>query len=96
MKYYEVWGNHIKEIEIVRETDSFVFIEQLDFRGNKKNIRHLKKSYFNNYFPTWKEAHDFLVSEAMAKVNNARIALGLREDELEKIKAMREEGLCSK
>jgi len=51
----------IKEIEVERETDSSVWIN---------GRRNAKRSDWGNYYDTWQEAHDALLSRQRTHLSN--------------------------
>ena len=59
-KYKISWRDKIVKVEVERETEHCVFTKE----PNGKIEKHLKKSSYSNYFDSWKEAHDFMLTKA--------------------------------
>jgi hypothetical protein len=51
----------------------------------------LRRAKAGVFFDTWKEAHNFLLTQARDAVNNARVTLKTREDYLALIESLTEE-----
>ena len=82
------WGKvKIAPVECIKETVKQVWIEREGFQGRKEVSRRAKEGAF---FDTWKEAHDFLLNQAKAELQNARITLGHKEEVLALIEALTE------
>ena len=90
IKYQTMWHGssmaQIKAIEVLRETEKQVVIAT----NNGKESRENKKSDFKNWFDTWKQAHDFLVSEAEKNVRELRLKLQQANGHLGNIKGMKD------
>jgi hypothetical protein len=71
----------IKEVDVERSTKSCIFVA-----GGE---RRLKLSSWDNFFPTWQEAHDFLRVEAEKKLKSVKEQLGFAEEELRHILALK-------
>lgn len=78
----------IAPVKCVKETAKQVWIEQDDYRGRKEVLRRAKAGVF---FDTWKEAHNFLLTQARDAVHNAKVTLKTREDYLTLIESLTEE-----
>lgn len=73
-------GPRIEEVEIVRETDSSVFL-----LGGQ---RRAKVSECESYHDSWKEAHELLLARAEGRVSQARRALERANGALGNVKSM--------
>lgn len=83
------WGkSKITPVVCIKETPKQVWIEQDDYRGRKEVLRRAKAGVF---FDTWKEAHNFLLTQARDAINNAKVTLKTREDYLALIESLTEE-----
>ena len=69
----------ITAIEVERETESSVWIH---------GRRNAKRSGYLNYFDTFEQAKDFLLSEAHKIIDAKKAALGNAEAYLESIEAL--------
>ena len=92
MKKYRIGGYYVRieEIEILRETESSVFIATTHSR--KKEQREAKVSSYHQYHDTWEAAHKYLLEKASVRVASASRRLDYETATLKTIKAMRPEG----
>ena len=61
----------IDAVQVERSTEKSVWV--LDQHGRRtKSSRYARRSSYDNYFPTWDEAHQFLTEEAEKKRDQAR------------------------
>jgi hypothetical protein len=82
------WGKtKITAVVCIKETPKQVWIESTDYKGRKDVWR---KSKENTIFDTWKEAHNFLLIQANTALQNAKITLEHRENDLALVQAMTE------
>jgi hypothetical protein len=79
------WGTRIDTVEILSHTDKTVTIK---YGANGTHRRNLRSS-FENYFATWEEAWQFLLSKATHDVDTARVRLKAQLEHLEKVQAMK-------
>ena len=73
----------IKKIEVVRETDKFVFITEAN--------RQAKDSTDYSWFDTWEEAKNHLLDVYGERVLTARRRLQVANSKLGNVKGMKEE-----
>ena len=71
MKRYHTtrWSIEIEEIEVLRETNSFMILSQ---EGRRKERREAKKTDYHLYHETWKAAHTYLLQRAEGRVDQGR------------------------
>ena len=60
IKYEISWMDKIIKLEVEKESEHCIFTRE----SNGKLEKHLKKSSYSNYFNSWEEAHDFLLTKA--------------------------------
>lgn len=73
--------NPIEAVEVERFTDSSVWI-----KGN----RQARSAEWDQFWPTWGEAHAFLLRRAEQKLASARTALTMAQGHYGNIKGLRE------
>jgi hypothetical protein len=73
-------SNPIQTVEIQKETEKMVVL--------MNGQRELKKSSYEQYFDSWDEAKQFLVSKAESKLTYAISSLESAQKELERIKQL--------
>lgn len=56
----------IKEIEVIKETDKQVVVQWTDSRGNVHENRRHKVSDYEGYFPTYKEARQYVIDTSVS------------------------------
>ena len=83
MIFYKTGGFNeiIEEVEIFRETDSFVIIKL----QNGRERRDAKRSNYANYFKTKKEAYDFVLEKALKNKDHFEKALSSATNRLNEI-----------
>ena len=65
IKYLTNWeGDNIQQVEIFREEDDHVVIKQKDGTERIKG----KRTGWDSYHNTWKEAHEFILKKAIINV----------------------------
>ena len=75
------WGDkQITPVDVVRETKKQVIILEIPFTfSNRKMIplekHHLKQSSYENYFKTYQEAYEFILSKKTQTIHNLSIRL---------------------
>lgn len=81
MKRYQTtrWDIKIEEIEVIRETESFMIVPT---EGRRKERREAKHSEYHLYHETWEAAHTYLLQRAEERVGQARNVLEHRINEL--------------
>jgi hypothetical protein len=87
---YEInqWGkSKITPVVCIKETLKQVWIERTDYWGRKDVSRRSKEGTF---FDTWKEAHNFLVNQITAQIEDMRTAVARKESERNILEAMTE------
>ena len=59
---YRLFGTSIDAIEVVRETEKYVYLTKHDLWGGAIGaVKEAKRSEYQNWFDSWKEAHTFLL-----------------------------------
>lgn len=87
--WYEVgkWGDKIEPVEVERSTEQSVWV------FNKWRVdrveRRARVSEHACYFPTWEEAHAYLLDRAETRLAGARRALALAQSAHGNVKGMR-------
>jgi len=81
--YKPQYDGIIKEIEVEKETDKFLYTKS--FRGDRLD-RNLKRGQSSNYFRTKKEAIEFILKEAEDKKKFLEIKLMAVNNFIEKFK----------
>lgn len=86
IKFKTGFLKRIEPVEVTRETAATIFI------ANDRGIeqRHAKRSSSINYFDTWAEAHQYLMTHAQRSVDYARMQLERANSSLGNIKGMKE------
>ena len=79
----ESYSSEIRPVIVEQETAEFITI-----KGSRR--RTAKKSDFKCYFPTWAEAHTFLMDRATIAAQIARDKLARAEREMAALMAMKE------
>lgn len=93
MMMYKTWyDNRIEPVEVLRTTENSVYLPA-DPRFYKNGERRQQKHNpdYESFWPTWKEAHEYLVTRTRKQIDNHETTLRTLKSELEKILAMREE-----
>jgi len=85
MKKYKInsWNADIEEIEIERETDKCVFLRWS--HGNRIH-KEAKRSGYDQYFDTLKEAREYLIQRTENTVKNLKRSLDIEEDRLRRLR----------
>lgn len=79
-------NNPIEAVDVIHETDKMVVLaNKYRTSGESKSA---KRSDYENFFPTWQEAYDFLVAKAQKSVNRCEAQLERARKELEEAKAI--------
>ena len=81
--YKTQYDGTLKEIEVEKETDKFIFVENYRKDGFD---RVQKKASYANYFKTKKEAVDFMIKEAESKKLVLENSLKALKNFIEKVK----------
>ena len=78
----------IKPVQIDRFTDKSVWVRD----ENRMSPVRLEKraSKFGMYYPTWKQAHNLVVSRARIEVKRLRLNLAEAENKLSKVRSLGE------
>lgn len=79
------YSSAIEEVEIVRETESSVFIA----RNSGPERRNAKVTTYDRYHDTWADAHAYLMVRAEFAVKHARQQLESANGNLGNIKGMK-------
>lgn len=80
MKKYMACFGGIEETEIERET-----AKQVVFKNGRKVS---KRSAWRNYYDTWEEAHDRLMTESKNKIDHTRKQLEIANEQFVNVKGM--------
>lgn len=91
-EWYRVnrWNADISPVEVVKETPKQLVVRHHEaWRKADIESRRDKRSSSDNYFPTWEEAHAFLMEQADAKLKNARRALEVAQSHHGNVKGMK-------
>lgn len=88
------WGHLIEEVQVVKSTEkSVIVLEKRWMIGGRdqeyQKVRHAKRSEYSAYFPTWEEAHAYLLDKAEREVNGARLRLNDATGRLGNIKGLK-------
>lgn len=93
IKWMTRWSCEIIRVEILRETDQFVWrltdTYYKDGRHHSKPQREKKRSSYYTYHDTWEEAHAYLVEQAENQVTAARRNLQDALSRLDTVKDMK-------
>ena len=84
------YGNKISPVIVSKSTEKTVSV--VGRYGGTKPARCDKISRFEAYFPTWDEAHAYLMGRCEAKVHGCRRALELANSELGNAKGLKNPG----
>ena len=74
------YRNTIKIVEVEKETGASVWV---------KGRRNAKRSSYENYFDTWREAHDCLREDAERNLSRAKKSLEQARSRLEVVKQIK-------
>lgn len=77
--WFEVWMDRIQPVRIDKHTDACVWVG-----GQRRN-----RWSWRSYFPTWDEAHQYLLNTAQQDLNAAKVAFHIQRSRYGIIKAMR-------
>jgi hypothetical protein len=80
----------IDKVEVVKETPKQVVYLSEGFNGKKYERRCAKSGNYENFFNSWKAAHDYLVEKAERSVGNAKERLQGAKSYLGQIKSMKD------
>lgn len=88
-KWYAVSGHRpeIEELDVVKETEKTLLVNSKFW---DRQTRMLKRDSTTACFPTWKEAHDFLIEKLEKKTKYQRERLKDTEDALATARALKE------
>ena len=76
--------NNIKEVDIIRETDSFVYVT-----GNRgKEIREAKNTNYDAYCDTFDEAKNCLLKISLGKIKRLEYQLEKEKETFENIEKL--------
>jgi len=78
----------INKVEIVRETDKYVWTERTNMSGVTSVIKALKRTNWDNWFDSFDEAKSSLVEAKESELANINKRLVRASSELEDIKAI--------
>jgi hypothetical protein len=88
---YRVWGGAITPVEVVRETEKSVFLTKSDLWGGAIGAtKEAKRSDFQNWFDTWKDAHEFILLKQEKRVYDLEGMYEFAVRNLERIRAMQD------
>jgi hypothetical protein len=77
--WFEVWSDKIKSVQVEKHTENSVWID-----GQRRG-----RWSWRAYFPTWEEAHKYLLDKAETDLESARLALQRQQGRHGQIKGMR-------
>jgi hypothetical protein len=77
------WNNNIKPVEVVKVTKSFITIRNLYADGTDSRL-----SIGREFFPSWRDAKDFLIARSVQRIENAEHSLAIHRKELAKFQAL--------
>jgi len=77
--WFQVWLDKIDPVKVDNYSEKSVWIDG----------RRLARSGWRDYFPTWAEAHEFLIKKAESDLNDARLNLERMRGRHGQIKGMR-------
>ena len=86
--WYKTGGyrNRIEPTEVVKETDKFLTVVEtrIDFGGHHRSSksRTAKHSNYNNYFPTYREAYEFILNKKEGEIIGLKARLKSCESDL--------------
>lgn len=71
IKFYasNFYSPSIKQVEVSKETGSFVYIEEVNSRGKKTERRQAKQGKFDGFFDTFDDAKQYLRDSLVSKKN---------------------------
>lgn len=99
MKWFRTcnWSEEkIEEVEVERETENCVYlVDRWGYGAKGKVSRTAKHSNFESYFPTWEEAHQFLITKFKSKLDAARVSVTCAEKDLNEILGMKRPEPCA-
>ena len=84
-------SNEIREVDVIRQTEKFVVLEYVDWRGRKREKKELKSTGYYSYFETFQEAKDWLIERHTKKHAAAKSALDYARSKLEEAKRVKYE-----
>lgn len=87
-KFKTGFGIEIKEVEIVRETAKQVVVLLDGFRRQGER-REAKRSSYNNYFDTWKEAKEYLLNKVRRRIEGTEAKLKREKKRLAEIELIK-------
>lgn len=90
-KYKTKWSkNSIERVEVLRETEAFVYVSTDGWtKSGKGERRQAKLGEFAQYHNTWADAHAYLMADAENSVTHARSRLEQAKGHLGNIKGMK-------
>jgi hypothetical protein len=77
------YRNSIEQIEVTRETEKCYYIPPR--RGTGREIKNLKDRDYHN---SWEDAHSYLLTRAISKVESSRLQLSYEENKLVEVQNM--------
>lgn len=78
----------IEPVKVLKATEKTVEVER-EWNGRVTTSRSHKRSTYDNYFPTWEEAHAFLLEKAETRLEGARVGLQKAQNEYFIVKGMK-------
>jgi hypothetical protein len=86
------WGKFlIEKIEVEKETEKCVFIKRTDYKGKPILDRNNKRSDYYNFFDTFEEAKQFLLSKSYNRINSYKHNLELEKNKYKEILNLQED-----
>lgn len=85
--WYRAYSSEIIPVSVVKASDKMLTLQQTRMG---KNIRNAIRSDFYNYFRTWQEAKDFLLTQAQGRIERAERELQIAQQQMHKVTELRE------
>jgi hypothetical protein len=92
IKYEACSGSYptIERIEVTRETEKCVWIRVFGWEDESREEKRLKVNSWRPVFDTWEQAHNWIITKAIEKIEDAQRQLMYAEADYEKVKKMKE------
>lgn len=81
------YRSDIRPVEVVKETEKTVTLQETDWRGLPRE-RRARKDGYDRFFPTWEEAHSVMLERSERKLTSAKEAVQAAEARLKEVKAL--------
>lgn len=80
----------IEPVEVLRESAKQIVTAETDWRGKPYQARRNKTGGYDNFFPSWTEAHVYLLDRATRQLDYARVELQQAQNQYGNVVGMRE------